>query len=64
MRRWLAFLAAIGAGCATASPREVVLTDKAPPPIASYSQGIVEGGFVFVAGQGPTDPRTGRMSWP
>jgi 2-iminobutanoate/2-iminopropanoate deaminase len=42
-------------GCAPA-PKRVVLTDKAPPPIASYSQGIVDGDFVFVAGQGPVDP--------
>ena len=44
-------------GCAPA-PKRVVLTDKAPPPIASYSQGIVQGDFVFVAGQGPVDPAT------
>jgi 2-iminobutanoate/2-iminopropanoate deaminase len=61
MKRFLAILALIGAGCATAGPREVVLTDKAPPPIASYSQGIVSGGFVFVSGQGPVDPKTGHV---
>ena len=54
----LAFLALLCAvGCAPA-PKRVVLTDKAPPPIASYSQGIVDGDFVFVAGQGPVDPAT------
>ena len=61
MRRSLSVLALLAAGCATASPREVVLTDKAPPPIASYSQGIVSGGIVFVSGQGPVDPKTGHV---
>lgn len=27
-----------------------------------YSQGIKAGHFLFVAGQGPTDPKTGKMS--
>ena len=27
-----------------------------------YSQGIKAGSFLFVAGQGPTDPKTGKIS--
>jgi len=33
--------------------RKVVQTPKAPKPSGVYSQGIVSGDFVFVAGQGP-----------
>jgi hypothetical protein len=57
MRRSLAILGLLVTGCVTSSTREVILTDKAPPPIASYSQGIVDGGFVFVSGQGRSIPR-------
>ena len=39
--------------------RNAILTDKAPKPLGPYSQGIIEGNFVFVAGQGCIDPRTG-----
>jgi 2-iminobutanoate/2-iminopropanoate deaminase len=27
-----------------------------------YSQGIIAGHFLFVAGQGPADPKTGKMA--
>lgn len=33
----------------------------APAPVGGYSQGIEAGGFVFTAGQGPADPRTGAV---
>src|SRR5499426_302354 len=36
--------------------RKNVITDKAPTPVGPYSQAIVEGDFIFVAGQGPLDP--------
>jgi len=39
----------------------IVTTDKAPKPLAAYSQGVKSGGFVFVAGQGPFDPNTGEV---
>jgi 2-iminobutanoate/2-iminopropanoate deaminase len=60
MARWAAALLVL-AGCQAAGKR-VVLTDQAPAPIASYSQGIVEGDFVFVAGQGPVDPATKKYT--
>jgi 2-iminobutanoate/2-iminopropanoate deaminase len=40
--------------------RNAILTDRAPKPIGPYSQAIVENGFVFVAGQGCTNPVTGE----
>jgi 2-iminobutanoate/2-iminopropanoate deaminase len=40
--------------------RRTVRTDRAPLPVGPYSQAVVAGGFVYVAGQGPTDPATGR----
>lgn len=36
-------------------------TDKAPKAIGPYSQGVVEGGFLFISGQVPLDPTTGRL---
>jgi len=39
--------------------REIILTDQAPPP-GPYSQAVKYGGLVFVSGQTPEDPRTGR----
>jgi len=41
--------------------RRVVVTDKAPRPAGPYSQAIVAGDFVYVAGQGPTDVATGHV---
>ncbi len=41
--------------------RNHVTTDNAPKPVGPYSQGIVEGDFIFVAGQGPGNPRTGQL---
>ena len=39
--------------------RNAVTTDKAPRPIGPYSQAILEGDLLFLAGQGPLDPATG-----
>ncbi|MGB9143522.1 MAG: Rid family hydrolase [Aestuariivirga sp.] len=39
----------------------VVKTDDAPKSLAGYSQAIKSNGFVFVAGQGPFDARTGDV---
>jgi 2-iminobutanoate/2-iminopropanoate deaminase len=39
--------------------RNAVTTEKAPRPIGPYSQAIVEGDLLFLAGQGPIDPATG-----
>lgn len=41
--------------------RKVVLTSAAPTPRGIYSQAIVAGGFVFVAGQAAIDPKTNEL---
>jgi 2-iminobutanoate/2-iminopropanoate deaminase len=41
--------------------RKPVVTDKAPRPIAPYSQAIIEGDFIFCSGQGPGNPVTGKL---
>ena len=38
--------------------KRAVSTDQSPRPSGSYSQAIVAGEMVFVAGQGPLDPAT------
>jgi 2-iminobutanoate/2-iminopropanoate deaminase len=37
-----------------------VLTERAPKPVGPYSQAIDDGAYLFVSGQGPLDPLTGR----
>jgi len=41
--------------------RQAITTDRAPQPVGPYSQAIVEGNLIFLAGQGPTDPATGEL---
>lgn len=41
--------------------RERIQTDNAPAAIGPYSQAIKAGGFVFVSGQIPIDPRNGQF---
>jgi len=41
--------------------RRAILTEKAPKPLGPYSQAIIEGDFIFVAGQGCTNPATGKL---
>jgi 2-iminobutanoate/2-iminopropanoate deaminase len=38
-----------------------VATTSAPKAIGPYSQGVIEGGFLFTAGQVPFDPATGKL---
>ncbi len=42
-------------------PKEIIRTDKAPAPPATFSQAVKAGGLIFVAGQGPFDPLTGEV---
>ena len=41
--------------------KEFIRTPNAPQPLGPYSQGIRTGNFLFVAGQGPIDPKTGKI---
>jgi 2-iminobutanoate/2-iminopropanoate deaminase len=41
--------------------RKAIVTEKAPKPIGPYSQAIIEGDFIFLAGQGCTNPLTGKL---
>jgi 2-iminobutanoate/2-iminopropanoate deaminase len=41
--------------------RHAIVTEKAPKPLGPYSQAIVEGDFIFLAGQGCTNPKTGKL---
>jgi len=41
--------------------RKAIVTEHAPKPVGPYSQGIIEGDLIFVAGQGPINPLTGTL---
>jgi len=41
--------------------KQIIVTDNAPKSLAGYSQGVKAAGLVFVAGQGPFDPKTGDI---
>ena len=41
--------------------RKTIKTDHAPQAIGPYSQAVEAGGFVFVSGQIPIDPKTGAL---
>jgi 2-iminobutanoate/2-iminopropanoate deaminase len=40
---------------------KTIKTEKAPQAIGPYSQGVEAGGFLFISGQIPIDPKTGSM---
>jgi 2-iminobutanoate/2-iminopropanoate deaminase len=41
--------------------RKIIKTADAPQAIGPYSQAVEAGGFVFVSGQIPIDPKTGNV---
>lgn len=41
--------------------REIIATNKAPATIGPYSQAVKVGNFIFVSGQIPIDPKTGKI---
>lgn len=43
------------------APRQEVRTDRAPAPVGPYSQALVHGSTLYVSGQIPLDPATGRL---
>ena len=42
--------------------KQQIVTPNAPLPAGPYSQGLRVGDFVYVAGQGPTDPATKKSA--
>jgi len=42
-------------------PKQVIRTPNAPNPVGPYNQAIVAGNTIYVAGQGPIDPKTGKV---
>ncbi len=41
--------------------KQQITTTSGASPVGAYSQGIRAGDFIFVAGQGPLDPATGKV---
>ncbi len=41
--------------------KRIVFTELAPRPVGPYSQAVEANGMLFVAGQVPLDPQTGKM---
>lgn len=41
--------------------KQIISTENAPKPAGPYSQAVVVGDMVFVAGQVPRDPKTGQQ---
>ncbi|MGA3013110.1 MAG: RidA family protein [Bacteroidales bacterium] len=41
--------------------KRVISTDKAPKAIATYSQAVESKGVLYIAGQIPIDPATGKL---
>lgn len=42
-------------------PIEAIFTEKAPKPVGPYNQAIKAGSFLYVSGQIPMDPSTGKL---
>lgn len=42
-------------------PNQAILTPNAAMPVGPYSQAIVAGNTIYVAGEGPIDPKTGKV---
>ncbi|MEZ4812589.1 MAG: RidA family protein [Caldisericia bacterium] len=42
--------------------KKVIKTENAPKAIGPYSQGIVAGGFLYISGQIPIDPKTNEQN--
>jgi len=41
--------------------KQLIRTEKAPLPVAPYSQAVKAGNFLFISGQVPIDPKTGKV---
>ena len=40
--------------------KNIINTDKAPRPVGPYSQSVKAGGWLYISGQIPIDPKTGE----
>jgi 2-iminobutanoate/2-iminopropanoate deaminase len=56
----------IGKVCTDVSclPKQTVFTPNAPKPVGPYSQAVISDGMVFVSGQIPINPKTGKLVEP
>ena len=43
-------------------PKQLIQSETTPKPGGAYSPGLRAGDFIFVAGQGPTNPATGKLA--
>lgn len=41
--------------------KQIIRTPNAPNPVGPYNQAIVAGNTIYVSGQGPIDPKTGKI---
>jgi len=41
--------------------KKVIYSNEAPKPLGVYSQGIVGGGFIFISGQLPINPKENKF---
>ena len=42
--------------------KQIIMTNEAPAAIGPYSQGVKAGGFIYLSGQIPLDPKTGEIA--
>ena len=54
-------LLASAASQVSKSEKRTITSPEFPKPLGPYSHAVVAGGFVFVAGQGPINPKTQKM---
>jgi 2-iminobutanoate/2-iminopropanoate deaminase len=41
--------------------KRIIFTEKAPRPVGPYSQAVEQNGILYIAGQVPIDPATGKL---
>jgi len=41
--------------------KKIIYTENAPKAIGPYSQGVLAGGFLFISGQVPINPKNGDV---
>lgn len=41
--------------------KQIIFTEKAPQPIGAYSQAVKYGPMLYISGQVPIDPETGKV---